>query len=237
MDLLLLLITIIITNVRTEVRSDIKSKDKQKYEYIEYLYRAKQRQWFSSVTDSLPESIVNPIAELSMYAGGTVATGGVTSKIVSEKGWHTWGLRNYFIVHRVLSQLKLDAGLSDIARQNWIKVKNKASLEIPIIESGWISDPGNFIADFGYIGAPLASLITGLLIGWMYSRYFYSGPIINSAVTSILAVPMLLTPALNFFSIHISNSISFLFLFCYYLFCSKKIKIITSLHQSMSEKL
>ena len=222
--LLVIVLTVVITNVRTEVRSTFKQKAKnQKYEYIEVLYRAEQKQWFSLATNVLPEQVVNSIAELSMYAGGTVATGGVTSKIVSETERYTWGLRNYFIVHRVLSQLGLDAGFSDTSRENWIKTKSKVIREIPAAESGWFGDPGNWLVDFGYIGAPLASFATGAIIGWMYSRFYSSGPVINSIVACVFAFPMLITPAYNFFSIATSNSISFLVLLYYLMTNSKKI--------------
>ena len=221
--LVLALITVIITNVRTQVRSDtVQGGENLKYEIIEIAYQAKKKQWFLLASQTFPDSVINPLAELSLYAGGTVATGGAVADIVAETGLHTWGLRNFFVVQRVLSQLGLDAGFSDIARENWIKVQNETSKKIPAVRSGWLSDPGNLILDFGYIGAPLASLTTGVLIGWMYSRFYNSGPVIQATATCILTLPMVLTPALHFFSLNISNSINFLFLLCFFMSRSTK---------------
>jgi hypothetical protein len=217
-------LTIIITNLRNEVRSQTTVGGEGKtYELVEYLYRAERKDWFTSATKILPKSLVISIAELSMYAGGTVATGGYVSNLVSETGWYTWGLRNFFFFHRVLSQLRLDGGFSEMARDNWTKIVTKASQTFPAFVSSWIGDPGNLITDFGYVGAPIASLMTGWVIGWMYSRFSKSGPVIRATTTVIFALPMLLTPALHFFSLNISNTINFFFLLYWYFTKSRRV--------------
>jgi hypothetical protein len=224
--LIVILLIFIMTNIRSEVVSEIRQdsmRKEKRYEFISSLYKAQKKAWFSSVSKNLPETIVNPIAELSLYAGGTVATGGVTSRIVSDTGWHTWGLRNFFTIHRILSQLNLDGGFSDSCRENFQKVQKKAFLEVPAILSGWLGDPGNAILDFGYLGALLASLCTGWLIGWMYGCFFQSDSTIQATALSILTIPMLITPAYNFFSIDLSNSLNFIGLFLYVLFNSRRL--------------
>ncbi len=225
---IILVLIFVISNVRSNVEVDSykahsNSKINYRYELIEPLFRAKKKEWFFSVIDQVSPSIVNPLAELSMYAGGTVATGGVVGRIATENGWHTWGLRNFFVVHRVLSWLKLDGGFSNASRDNYYKVWNMGARELPIVRPGWFSDPGNLILDFGYIFSFIPSLITGFLIGSVYSRFLSQNrPIVSSIVTSVFAFPMLLTPAFNFFGVGVSNAINFFILICYFLAKSRK---------------
>jgi hypothetical protein len=214
--IIVLFIIPLITNIRSEVVTNLRQDSKdEKYGFIENLYVAEKKAWFSSASKTLPENLVNPVAELSLYAGGTVASGGVISRIASETGWHTWGLRYFFSIHRILAQLKLDVGFSDSCREAWYKLYKNAMWEVPAIGAGWLGDPGNIIVDFGYFGAPLVSLITGWLIGWMYSRFSNSGSVIQSIAVSVLSVPMLISPAFNFFG-SISNLLSYLLLLFYF---------------------
>jgi hypothetical protein len=171
--------------------------------------------------------VADTIAEMSMYTGGTVASGGVISRIASETELHTWGLRNFFVFHRVLAQLRLDAGFSDEARENYYIIKDRAIREMPAILTGWLGEPGNWIIDFGYLGAPIASLIVGGIVGWMYGRLATAGPIIHSAATSVFALAMLISPSISFFGTFFSNSISFL-IFLYYLRKNSYRRIITT---------
>lgn len=212
----ILLLIGIMTNARTKVRIETRTSDSDRtYELLESIYRAEQKEWFSEVLLKVPSKSISTLTELSLYAGGTVASGGVTTRIVTETGLHTWGLRNFFVFHRILSQLRLDAGLSDEARKNFIAVMAKATLEVPALLSGWLGSPGNFIMDFGYFGAPIGAFSMGWLIGWLYSSLSGSGPVINATVTSALAMAMLLTPATNVFGIFLPNFFNFFILLIY----------------------
>lgn len=215
---ILLILIVILTNTRSQVRSatTVGAGDKT-YELVEQLYRAEKKQWFQSWLAEAPESSVDTIAELSLYAGGTVASGGVIARIATDTGLYTWGLRNFFVFHRVLAQLRLDGGLSDIARDNFLKIRDRVFEEIPAVLSGWFGDPGNLILDFGYVGAPVASLITGWLVGWLYGSLCRSGVVINATATSVFAMAMLLTPSVNIFGLFLSNSINFFVLLLYLL--------------------
>lgn len=213
---IILLLIGIMTNARTKVRSETKiGASDQAYEFLEKIYRAQQKQWFSDAILKVPSGSISTVTELSLYAGGTVASGGVTTRIVSETGLHTWGLRNFFVFHRILSQLRLDSGVSDEARENFIKVMAKSTPEVPALLSGWLGSPGNFIMDFGYFGAPIGSLTMGWLIGWLYSSLSCSGTVINATVTSVFAMAMLLTPATNVFGIFLPSSFNFFILLLY----------------------
>ncbi len=221
---IILVLIFIISNVRSKVEIKATNTNKKyRYELIEPLFKAQKKEWFYSIVNNVDPSIVNPLAELSIYAGGTVATGGVASRIASQTGWHTWGLRNFFVVHRILSWLQLDNGFSDYSRNNFYKIVDRASLELPIFKVSWLSDPGNFILDFGYIIAFLPSLITGFLIGSIYSSFSsQNNPIISSLVTSIFAFPMFITPSISFFGPDLSNAINFFVLICYFWIKSRK---------------
>jgi hypothetical protein len=216
--LILLILIVIQTNTRSQVRSETTvGAGNQTYQLVEQLYRAEKKQWFQSWLAQAPASSVDTVAELSLYAGGTVASGGVIARIATDTGLYTWGLRNFFVFHRFLAQLRLDGGLSNIGRDNFLKVRESAFEEIPAVLSGWFGDPGNLILDFGYVGAPVASLITGWLVGWLYGSLCRSGVVINATATSVFAMAMLLTPSVNIFGLFLSNSINFFVLLLYLL--------------------
>jgi hypothetical protein len=206
------LLVVIMTNARSSVKGTGNAVTKSRTEVLESAYLAKKKPWFYDTSRDLPPSLVDPISELAMYAGGTVASGGVISRLAIDTQQHTWGLRYFYIFHRVISQLGLDAGFSDLARGNYYKVSELAMKEMPIIKAGWFSDPGNLILDFGYIGGAIASLANGWLMGWMYSRFPENCPVLRSTVTSVLALAMLLSPAFNFFGGDLYRLITFGFL-------------------------
>jgi hypothetical protein len=210
--ILIPLLVVVMTNARSSVKGSSNVITKSRTEFLESAYVAKKKPWFYNTVRDLPPSLVDPIAELSMYAGGTVASGGVISRLAIDTERHTWGLRYFYIFHRVISQLGLDAGFSDYARNNYFKVSELTIKEMPIVKAGWFSDPGNLILDFGYIGGAIASLANGWLMGWMYSRFPETCPILRSTVTSVLALAMLLSPAFNFFGGDLSRLITFSFL-------------------------
>lgn len=191
--------------------------DYQKIEKnIEQYYRAEKKQSWLTVTSPFPP-VNMTITQISLYLGGTVASGGVIARIATDTGLHTWGLRNFFVFHRILAQLKLDGGFSNIARDNLLKVQDAAVKEIPAVGPGWFGDPGNLILDFGYIGSLVASLFTGWLVGWLYGSLCRAGIFINAIATYVFATSMFLTPAVSIFGLYLSSSISFFALLLYLL--------------------
>ncbi len=156
------------------------------YEYVESSTELQRKPWFNEFTNSQTVAVVNPIAELSIYAGSTVAHGGFITDIAMNNNLRTWGLRNIFPVHRVLAQFKLDAGISNLAIKNYKRIIARAISYRSSIQYSWWGSPANFIVDFGYVGAPLASLITGWLIGWIYGQSSNSGPIFKSTTYSAI---------------------------------------------------
>lgn len=215
--IILSFLIMIVTNTRIKATDKTDAGFQRSIIIIEELYRAEKKQWFESwLTKASPHS-VNTIVQLSLYSGGTVASGGVITRIATDTGLHTWGLRNFFVFHRVLAQLRLDGGFSNDCRENYYKVHARAIKEVPAILTGWFGDPGNLLLDFGYVGAPVASLITGWLVGWLYGSLCNSGAVIKATATFVFAIAMLLTPAGNVFSVLLFNSINFFILLLYLL--------------------
>ncbi len=217
------LLVTFLSNLRSSVRTAGAAKE-SRVQVLEEAYQAVKKDWFFPFAKNSPESLFTPVAELSMYAGGTVASGGVIARISTTTEMHTLGLRYFFVFHRLLSQTALDGGFSDFARGNLDKVSALTAREMPIVRAGWFSDPGNLILDFGYLGAPIAALINGVIIGWAYSRFSDSSPVLKSTATSILSIPMLITPAMNFFGADLSRLFNFVFLIYLYLTRSRKTK-------------
>jgi hypothetical protein len=207
------LLVTVISNARSSVRDTRNSTvNESRVQFLEMAYVAKKKPWFYSFSRDLPESLVAPVSELSMYAGGTVASGGVISRIANTTEIHTWGLRYFSVFHRILSNFGIDGGFSDWARDNFYKVTEITMREMPIVKAGWFSDPGNLILDFGYVGGVIASLFNGWVIGWLYSRFPETTPVLRSMVISVLAIAMLLSPAFNYFGGDLYRFITFSFL-------------------------
>ncbi len=192
---------IFIIGAITNARSSIVAADYTvPYEYIESTTSVQRKQWFKEFAQSQPVAIVNPIAELSIYAGSTVAHGGLVSKVAISSGLRTWGLRNFFPIHRILSQLKLDGGFSAFSRQNYQSIVASAAASLSPIEYSWWGYPANLIVDFGYIGALLASFIIGWILGWVYERVSNSGSILKATGYSMVLISVILSPAFGPFS-------------------------------------
>lgn len=222
------LTVIFVISVMTNARSlVIASKYEKSYEYIENTTNLQRKSWFDKLTKSQSNLVINPIVELSIYAGSTVAHGGVFTDIAMHSNLRTWGLRNFFPIHRILAQLKLDAGISNFARNNYEKIMARAASSWPIMQYTWWGSPANFIVDFGCIGAPLASLITGWFVGWLYEQSSNSGPILKSTTHSIIFMSMILTPAFGPFS-EFSFFLTYLLIVFYMLINSVKVKYIQS---------
>lgn len=214
----------LMTNARSLV---IASEYGLSYEYVESTTDLQRKPWFDKFTKSHSNLVVNPIAELSIYAGSAVAHGGLITDIAMNTDLRTWGLRNCFPIHRVLAQLKLDAGISNLAVKNYQRIMARATSYQSSIQYSWWGSPANFMVDFGYIGAPLASLITGWLVGWIYGQSSNSGPIFKATSHSIIFMSMILTPAFGPFS-EFSFFITFLIIILYILKKSMKLKYIQS---------
>lgn len=187
----------LITNVRSSI---VAAGYDVPYEYIESTTNLHRKEWFNEFAKSQPVAIVNPIAELSIYAGSTVAHGGLVSDVAISSGLRTWGLRNFFPLHRILAQLKLDGGFSAYSRRNYQKIVASAASSLPPIEYSWWGYPANLIVDFGYIGAPLVSLFTGWLLGWIYGRVSNSGSILKAIGYAMVLISIILSPAFGPFS-------------------------------------
>ncbi len=194
--LLIIALIITITNIRSS------SNSLPGYVVIESFFPQiglERKPWFI-ILEKLPESIVTTISLISIYAGSTIVHGGIVTNIVLEKGIFTWGLRNFFPIHRILSQLNLDVGVAELARNNLYKVQEIGEKESLTMLTGWYGSPGNMILDFGYVGALIIAGITGCAIGWIYGRISKSGSIIKSTGISILTISLILTPAAGPFS-------------------------------------
>ena len=209
-----------LTNARSSI---IAAEYSVPYEYIESTTTLQRKQWFNEFAKSHPVAIVNPIAELSIYAGSTVAHGGLVSKVAINSDIRTWGLRNFFPIHRILAQLKLDGGFSASSRHNYQRIVASATSSLSGIEYSWWGYPTNLIVDFGYIGALLVSLITGWIIGWIYGSISNSGSIVKATGYSIILISITLTPAFGPFS-DFSNFISLIVIIFYILSNSINIK-------------
>lgn len=218
---ILLIVAIgVITNVRSSI---VAAGYNLPYEYIESTTSLQRKQWFNEFAQSQPVTIVNPIAELSIYAGSTVAHGGLVSKVAMTSDLRTWGLRNLFPIHRILAQLKLDGGFSTFCRQNYQNIVASAGSSLSSIEYSWWGYPANLIIDFGYIGSPLVSLITGWILGWAYSRVSNSGSILKATGYSTILISVILTPAFGPFS-DFANFITLMIIIFYILGNSMSIK-------------
>jgi hypothetical protein len=211
------IIILFVIGTLTNARSSIVAADYTvPYEYIESTTSLHRKEWFNEFAKSQPVAIVNPIAELSIYAGSTVAHGGLVSNVAMRSGLRTWGLRNFFSIHRILSQLKLDGGLSDFSRKNYQSIVANAASSLYGIEYSWWGYPANLIVDFGYIGSPLASFITGWMLGWIYGRVSNSGSILKATGYSMVLIAVLLSPAFGPFG-DLSNFTTFLIIIIYIL--------------------
>ena len=194
-----ILTAILVIGILTNVRSSVSSTEKQiSYERIEQTFQVTRRPWYDQIVNTWPSSVVTPLSELSIYAGGTVVIGGLLSDITIDSGLRAWGLRSLFAVHRLVAQLRLDGGLSNLARNNYNTIFANAVLEQPATLVWWFSDPGNQIIDFGYIGAAISSLIFGIIIGSIYQGICNSGEILKAVGTSVILIQMFLTPATSF---------------------------------------
>jgi hypothetical protein len=205
----------------TNLRSSVTNKETVEfpYETIEKLLQVTRKAWFEPLVFVVPDSIMNPISQLSLYAGSTFACGGAVAKIALYYGLYTWGGRSLTPFHRVLERSGLGAELVATARDNYDKI-----LEIsgrPEIFYAWLAPPGYFTVDFGLIGAPLVSIIIGWIVGWIYGSVSKSGPILKSTATSILVTSMIMTPATSPFGF-LSSTISYLWLGWYLLAKSYK---------------
>lgn len=219
-----LILTVLVIGMMTNVRSSvIASEYSVPYEYIESTTNLKRKPWFNKFANSQPVFLVNPIAEISIYAGSTVAHGGLVADVAIDSNLRTWGLRNFFSIHRILAQLGLDAGISSIAVDNYSNLITKAEAYLPPIRYSWWGFPANLIVDFGYIGAPLASLFTGWLIGWIYGCISHSVIILKSISYSLILLSIILTPAFGPFS-DFTNFTTLSLLICYILMNSVKIR-------------
>lgn len=197
----IIILILFVVGLITNVRSSIVAADYNRpYEYIESTTNLQRKQWFNEFAQSQPVAIVNPIAELSIYAGSTVAHGGLVSKVAMTSDLRTWGLRNFFPIHRIFAQLKLDGGFSTFARENYQRIAASAALSLPSIEYSWFGYPANLIIDFGYVSSLLVSLVTGWVLGWVYRRVSSSGSILKATGYSIILISVILTPAFGPFS-------------------------------------
>jgi len=218
------ILIIVVIGALTNARSSIIAAEYSvPYEYIESTTSLQRKQWFNEFAKSQPVAIVNPIAELSIYAGSTVAHGGLVSKVAMTSDLRTWGLRNFFPIHRILAQLNLDGGFSASSRYNYQRIVASATSSLPGIEFSWWGYPANLIVDFGYVGALLIALITGWIIGWIYGSISNSGSIVKATGYSIILISITLTPAFGPFS-DFSNFISFIVFILYILSNSINIK-------------
>ena len=209
-----------LTNVRSAIVSAGYSAP---YEHIEATTILHRRAWFNEFIKSQPVAIVNPIAELSIYAGSTVAHGGLVSQISIDSRLKTWGLRNFFSIHRIFSQLKLDGGISAFSVRNNESVLARASSSVNGIEYSWLGYPGNLIIDFGYFGSVIVSFVTGWMLGWIYGRVTNSGAILRATGYSIVLIAVILSPAFGPFG-DLSNFTIFLVIIAYILKNSMSIK-------------
>ena len=218
------LLTVFVIGMMTNIRSSVIASDYSvPYEYIESTTNLKRKTWFNKFANSQPVFLVNPIAEISIYAGSTVAHGGLVADIAIDSNLRTWGLRNFFSLHRILSQVGLDAGISSNAVHNYNNLITKAEAYLPPIKYSWWGFPANLIVDFGYIGAPLASLFTGWLIGWIYGCVSHGVIILKSITYSLILLSIILSPAFGPFS-DFTNFTTLSLLICYILIKSVKIR-------------
>jgi hypothetical protein len=209
-----------LTNVRSAVVSAGYSVP---YEYIESTTILQRKEWFNEFAKSQPVAIVNPIAELSIYAGSTVAHGGLVSQISINSRLRTWGLRNFFSIHRIFSQLKLDGGISAFSVRNNQSVIARASSTVNGIEYSWLGYPANLIIDFGYLGSVIVSFMTGWMLGWIYGRVTNSGSILRATGYSIVLISVILSPAFGPFGDFV-NFTTFVVIIAYILKKSISIK-------------
>lgn len=205
----------LLTNVRSVVVSDNFNKS---LKLLENIYKAEKKDTFAVVTQSFPDSIVNPVLQLSLYAGGTVTFGGIATDIVDDTGLYTWGNRTLNPIHRILDRSGLDGGFTARARKNYraILLRGPGGFQF-----SWWGDPANLIVDFGRIGALLMSLLFGVIIGWVYGRSFNSGPVIKSIAHVVIVNSLILTPAVGPFS-YFPSAIALIFLIVYLLRSSIK---------------
>lgn len=219
-----LVLTVLVIGIMTNVRSSIIAYNHSApYEYIESITNLKRKPWFNKFANSQPVYLVNPIAELSIYAGSTVAHGGLITDIAIDSNLKTWGLRNFFSFQRILAQLNLDLGISGIAVHNYYILLAKAEAQLPFIKYSWWGFPANLIVDFGYIGSPFVSLFTGWLIGWIYGCVSHDVIIFKSLSYSLILISIILTPAFGPFS-DFTNFTTLLLLICYILMNAVKIR-------------
>lgn len=205
MALVIIISIITITNFRSS------STSLPGYELLESVFHQigiERKNWYNLIIERTPESISTTISLISIYAGSTIVHGGIVTNIVLAKGIFSWGMRNFFPIHRILGQLHLDLGFSELARDNIYKMHELGSKESFTMLSGWYGYPGNAIFDFGYIGSPIVAWITGYAIGWIYGRISKSGSILKSTGISVLTISLILTPAAGPFSFF-SNFINF----------------------------
>ncbi len=221
-----IILIIFIIGALTNARSSIVAAEYTvPYEYIESTTNLQRKRWFNEFATFQPVAVVNPIAELSIYAGSTVAHGGLVSKVAMSSGLRTWGLRNFFPIHRILSQLKLDGGFSAFSRQNYQRIVASAASLLSPIEYSWWGYPANLIIDFGYIGATLASFITGWILGWVYGRVSNSSSILKATGYSMVLISVILSPAFGPFS-DFSNFTTLMIIIFYILSNSINIKFL-----------
>ena len=218
------LLTVFVIGMMTNIRSSVIASDYSvPYEYIESTTSLKRKTWFNKFANSQPVFLVNPIAEISIYAGSTVAHGGLVADIAIDSNLRTWGLRNFFSIHRILSQVGLDAGISSNAVHNYNNLVTKAEAYLQPIKYSWWGFPANLIVDFGYIGGSLASLFTGWLLGWIYGCVSHGVIILKSITYSLILLSIILSPAFGPFS-DFTNFTTLSLLICYILIKSVNIR-------------
>lgn len=187
------LMIFILTNLRSSVTTESNNLNFP-FESIEYLLGVERKVWFDRLANALPITIINPIAELSLYAGGTVACGGAVSQIVLDSSLYTWGGRSFLPIHRIVDRLGIASGIIQLAQQNYQEILGRGRPEFYFY---WWGFPANLFVDFGMIGAPLVSTIIGWSIGWIYSRICNSGLVLKSTGTALILNCMILTPAVS----------------------------------------
>ncbi len=213
-------ITIVIIGVLTNIRGIVRSGSLEaRYENLERLLEVERKDWFEPLNQIIPESLMNVIAEMSLYTGGTVACGGAVTGVALNLSLNTWGIRTINPIYRIVDRLGLARQILEMASQNLDSILSKLSF---VFAFWWWGDPANFMVDYGIILSPFISITIGWTIGWMYGCLSKSSLIIKATGTSIIFNAMLLTPATSPFSFF-SNFFNLSLLIIYLLKSSQKL--------------
>jgi hypothetical protein len=207
---ILLCLLVFLTNIRSSFRSE---KIDKSMSIVEQFFSAEQQPYFATISEQLPIEIINPISEFSLYAGGTVAFGGVAAKIATDYDIQTWGTRTLNSLHRVIDRIGLDGDLVETARDDYFTILKKGP---PGFEFAWWGDPANFIVDFGYTWSLIASAIIGWIVGWVYGRIYRSDILIECVGCVVIFNASIFTPAASPFGFF-PNFLSLMILIFYIL--------------------